>query len=48
MELEVSAFTSGLLLVPTLNQINPVHVIPTDLFNIHFNIILPSKPRPSQ
>jgi hypothetical protein len=30
-------------LVPILSQINPVRILPTDLFNIHFNIILPCK-----
>jgi hypothetical protein len=28
-------------LTPSLNQINPVHIIRSDLFNIHFNITLP-------
>ena len=27
-----------------LSQINPIHALPTDLFQIHFNIILPFTP----
>jgi hypothetical protein len=35
-------------LVPVLNKINSVHVLPSSLFQIHFNIILPSTHRPSK
>ena len=31
--------------VPILNQISPVHVSPSNFFNVHLNIILPSVPR---
>ena len=31
-------------LVPILRQINPTHALPTDVFKIRFNIILPSMP----
>ena len=34
--------------VPVLSHINPAHASPSCFLNIHFNIILPSKPRPSQ
>ena len=36
------------LLVSIPSQINPFHNIPNDLFNIHFNITLPSKSRSSK
>jgi hypothetical protein len=29
----------------TLSQLNPVHISPHNLFEVHFNIILPSTPR---
>ena len=32
-------------LVPVLSQINPVHVLTSNFFMIHFNIILPPSPR---
>jgi hypothetical protein len=32
----------SLQLISVLGQINPVHVLPTDLIKTHFNIILPS------
>jgi hypothetical protein len=35
------------LLVPILNQINPVHTTPSYFFKIHFNIIIPSHYRSS-
>ena len=31
-------------LVPNVNQINLIHVLPFCLFKLHFNIIFPSKP----
>jgi hypothetical protein len=34
--------------VHILSQINPVHTIPPYFFKIHFNIILPLKPRSSE
>ena len=35
----------NLPIVPVLSQINPVHVIPSHLFKIHFHIMLQSMPR---
>jgi hypothetical protein len=35
-------------LVPIPRQINTIHSLPSDVFNIHFNIILPFKPRYSK
>jgi len=35
-------FQKRLPVVPAPSRINPVHAIPTDLFNIRFNIIVPS------
>ena len=34
--------------VPNLNHRNAVHASPSHFLNIHFNIILPSMPRPSK
>jgi hypothetical protein len=34
--------------VPTLSPINPAHASPTHVFKIHFNTILPSRPRSSK
>jgi hypothetical protein len=33
----------SLPLVPSLSPINPVHAVPSQLFKVHFNIILPPK-----
>ena len=35
-------------IVPIPRQINPVYSLPSDVFKIHFNIILPYKPRYSK
>ena len=32
-------------LVSCRNQMDPVHILPSHFFNIHFNIIIPPKPR---
>jgi len=34
--------------VPVLSQINPLHTLQSNLFKIHFNIILPSMPKSSK
>jgi len=36
------------LLTPILSQMNPVHVLPNNFFQIHSNIILPYTPRHSE
>jgi hypothetical protein len=33
--------------LPALSQMNSVNILPSSFFNIHFNIISPSRPRPS-
>jgi hypothetical protein len=37
-----------ILPVPILSQLNPVHNLTSDFFEIHFNIILPYTPRSSK
>ena len=34
--------------VPILSHINPMHVIPSCFFKVHFGVILPSVPRFAQ
>ena len=41
-------FRNNRLFLPILNQISPVHHLPTDLIKIRFNIILPSTSRSSK
>ena len=43
-----AAFTRALRMIPILSRINPITRIDTYLYKVHFNIVLPSTPRPPQ
>jgi len=44
----ITVFTADPPIFLVLSQILPVHVLPSYLIKVHFNIILPSTPRSSK